>query len=229
MTDSYLDLYGENSSRLLDDDVVFLIVVVLMEFDSLNLTQLIKLLNKPKMTLHRKVKEMLDNRMIELDETRTSSKRGIYYRVTISTARLFQTTHQKLSNLKPAFEKNPELFALRFSNGLRSLSALNNALSYQFTEYLRKNPAEINNFLNNKDSVGAFSMSDIRINRPEERKEFYRVLNEFYEGIKKFEAPDGAPPDSKSHMLYLSAFPMGKIIPQELIIPSKTNEKEDHS
>jgi DNA-binding MarR family transcriptional regulator len=212
-TNSLFDLYS--------DEMDLLISAMFAFFGPLNLAQLVRLLNKPKATLHRKLKELVENHVIEIKSPKKEDEKRVYYQLTEKSSRYFENSTPTVSSLKTIYKDAPDEFINKLTIALRSFASLNLAFMSILTENIKKNPELMNE---TNSTLFNLSVLDIQIRTEEERNEVKTILNDFMSRIKKF-CLDTSVITKNSHNLYISLFPLFKFLPVDIQADLEAKQK----
>jgi len=193
---------------LLDDDVGFLMFLLFRDYGSLNLKQLTEILDTPKTSVHRKIKDSISKGLIELDDQKSLNNPGMFYRNSSIVNQAFNQG-QRLSEQE--FQQNPKLVSKNLSNLVKSVGALTKGLSKLYAKKIVENPNIIEEEVFDDRGVGLAFIGTLELHTDEDLLEFRKILLDFIQKkTSKYESTD----QGISHTVTLSVFPLKKIFPE---------------
>ncbi|NPD89313.1 MAG: hypothetical protein HGN29_11355 [Asgard group archaeon] len=207
---------------LLEDETEFSIIIALFTFKSQNLKHLSRLLDIPESTLLRKLKNMIKNQIIMLDQETTINRRGKFYTLTPKVKRILDTPPSKPNDTA----EDNRIFKIRKSRLYIAISSINLQLAKMLARYIQIDPE----IMTRKEKQGATSSQHTILNFQtlEEIYDFRKILQDFYRKIEKYEKTEEGEPRFKYSFHHL-ACPIGLLSSQETIdkiFSFITNEEE---
>ena len=207
----------EHPLDLTGDELEFLILVTLIELESLNIKNLIKLLNSSKATIYRKIngsngdKGLVERGLVEIDPINTAMKSGKYYKVTEKARKALKNEpdpdNPEIEKIKDRIKKNPQLIIERYSAGMRSLNMFHRNLINIFRETALGNL----NHYGKELGEGNFltSLMNLELKTKADKKEVMQILMEFHKKLMKYTNKDSKLTEN-SYPFYISLFPLSR-------------------
>ncbi len=192
---------------LLDDDMDFLMFLLLRDYGPLNLKQLTQILDSPKTTVHRKIRELISKELIELDDQKSLKQPGMFYRNAPVVANAFKQG-QRLS--EEIFQQNPKLVSKNLANLIKSIGILTKGLSKLYAKKLAESSKLIEEEVFDDRGAGIGFIGTLALHTDEDLREFRELLLNFI--MKKMTKYDSTT-QGISHAMTISVFPLKKIFP----------------
>jgi len=194
---------------LLDDDMGFLMFLLLRDYGSLNLKQITQILDAPKTTVHRKIREFVSKGLLELDDKKTLEKPGMFYCNASIVNEAFKQG-QRLS--AKDYRQNPKLVAKNLSNLAKSVGTLTKGLSKLYAKKIEENPTLIEEEVFDDKGAGLVFIGTLKLHSDEDLREFRKLVLDFVmEKVPQYESSDSK---GISHTMTLSVFPLKKLFPE---------------
>lgn len=178
---------------LLQDEFYFAIITSIKFFGPLNLKILAKVFKKSEATTSRKIKDLVKNDMLVLDNEISSKRWGKFYKLT-----------PKMHHIIASYEnfevdvKNPQK-TMDFGIVLRYISNMFNTIiefsSYYITKLASRAIREDATLEGQQNSLNQINVSfyDLFFDDMSQMEEYNRILFDFQQKIKKFRQPHDNP------------------------------------
>lgn len=171
---------------LFDNDTRLAILLILLIYESLNLRQIAKVLGMTEPSAHVHVKELLKQKMIELDPQMVD-KRGKYYKVTATFRKIIE--NDEMTKVISSLEKGTEEYYRIISRTFRTVALLSQRMGLYASDFMAEKASALNKEIEEKPEEDAFSitgnLSFINISNNQDYEDIKKAYNEFQEKLDK--------------------------------------------
>lgn len=184
-----------------------MIIVCLKMFHSLNLKRISELTGISESTALRKVRGLLEEKHIILDNDATLEHRGKYYRLSQQICNILDQTDTPSYKFKEEVQNDPDRIKLpKMLAGIEALTNLNASLFRIFSQYFKLKYQKQNQKLTVFPLI-SMSMVNLQLDTEDDRKEYSQYFHEFLQKIEKFVLPAKSG-KLENHNFFCSVFPI---------------------
>ena len=198
--------------KLLDDETKISTLFGLYLFETLNLKNIARILNKNESTTLRHLKSLINEKLIEIDQKKSAQSWGKFYRL----------RDEFKMNLENMFTDVPIKWDVvesydKLASAVKAISSLINAVGKFTASYLiEKSQDKLGNQAEDKNdfTMPRFSLAIAlpSVKTKDDLREFKNIITEFQEKIDKFEQKYKSEPVN-NQIVYLFTAPLDEIHP----------------